>query len=338
MIETEEELDEALSRPPEELGPELATLGGDLVILGVAGKMGPSLARMARRALDAAGSRAQVFGVARFSNPAGLKTLERWGVHPVQANLLERDEVRRLPEAAAVVFMAGMKFGTTGAQAQTWATNAYLPGLVAERYPGVRTVVFSTGNVYPFVAPESGGATEETPPVPVGEYAQSALGRERVFEYFSRRHGTPTAIFRLNYAVELRYGILLEIARKVHAGAPIDVRTGYVNVIWQGDANAMALRCLAAADSPPSIWNVTGPEILAVRDLARKFGALLGREPVFEGHEEPTALLSNPARAIARFGRPTPVETLLPWVAHWVRIGGRILDKPTHFETRDGKF
>jgi nucleoside-diphosphate-sugar epimerase len=338
MIETEEQLEEALSRPPKGLGEELAALGGDLVVLGVGGKMGPSLARMARRALDAAGSRAQVFGAARFSNPAAREALERWGVRPLRADLLERDDVRRLPEAAAVVFMAGMKFGTTGAEAETWATNSYLPGLVAERYPRARTVVFSTGNVYPFVPPESGGATEETPPGPVGEYAQSALGRERVFEYFSRRRGTPTAIFRLNYAVELRYGILLEIARKVHAGIPIDVRTGYVNVIWQADANAMALRCLAAADSPPSVWNVTGPEILSVRDLARKFGALLGREPVFEGREEPTALLSNPSRAIARFGRPTPVESILPWVAHWVRIGGRTLHKPTHFETRDGKF
>jgi nucleoside-diphosphate-sugar epimerase len=334
-IRTVEELEEALSRPTAELQGELARLDGDLVVLGVAGKMGPTLARMARRALD---PKRAVIGAARFSNPAAREALEKAGVKTVPCNLLERREVERLPDAAAVVFMAGMKFGSTGAEAETWATNTYLPGLVAERYPKARTVVFSTGNVYPFVTPESGGATEATPPAPVGEYAQSALGRERVFEYFSRRNGTPTAIYRLNYAVELRYGILLEIARKVWAGTPVDVRTGYVNVIWQGDANAMALRCLAAAESPASVFNVTGPETLSVRDLAARFGELLGRKPVVEGKEEPTALLSNASTAIERFGRPTPVETVLPWVAEWVKAGGPTLNKPTHFETRDGKF
>jgi len=334
-IATEEDLEEALSRPTPALADELARLDGDLIVLGVAGKMGPTLARMARRAL--APKRA-VLGAARFSNPRAREALERAGVKTLPCNLLDRRDVERLPDAAAVVFMAGMKFGSTGAEAETWATNAYLPGLVAERYPKLRTVVFSSGNIYPFVTPASGGATEATPPAPVGEYAQSALGRERVFDYFSRRNGTPTAMYRLNYAVELRYGILLDIAQKVWSGAPVDVRTGYVNVIWQGDANAMALRCLAAAESPASVWNVTGPETLSVRDLAARFGELLGKKPVVEGKEEPTALLSNASKALSRFGRPTPVESLLPWVAHWVKAGGATLNKPTHFETRDGKF
>ncbi len=336
MIRSVEELEEALSLPTPGVAEELAKLRGDLVVLGVGGKMGPTLARMARRALPS--SRA-VIGAARFSDARARASLEAAGVTCVPCNLLERDEVRKLPDAAAVIFMAGQKFGTVGAEADTWAANTVLPGLVAERYRGVPTVVFSTGNVYPFTPVSSGGATEETTPAPIGEYAQSALGRERVFEYFSRKHGTPTVVYRLNYAVELRYGVLLEIARKVASGTPVDARMGHANVIWQGDANAVALRCLSMAQSPPSILNVTGPETLSVRDLAGRLGELLGRTPRIEGKEEPTALLSNASKMKARFGPPTvPVDRILEWVAAWVKAGGATLDKPTHFETRDGKF
>jgi nucleoside-diphosphate-sugar epimerase len=338
-ISTEAELEEALSRPSPEAVRDLAPLKGDLVLLGVGGKMGPTLARMARRALDEAGKKAAVIGVARFSNPKSREALEAAGVKTVSCDLLNREEVLKLPDAAAVIFMVGQKFGTTGAEAATWATNAYLPGLVAERYSKIPTVAFSTGNVYPLVPVASGGATEETPPGPIGEYAQSALARERMFEYFSRGRGTPTAIYRLNYAVELRYGILLEIALKVWNGTPLDVRMGYVNVIWQGDANANALRMLFLGQSPPAIFNVTGPETVSIRQLAGRFGELLGKTPVVQGKEEETALLNNASKSLARFGKPRiTLDQAVEWVAHWVKIGGPTLNKPSHFETRDGKF
>ena len=333
------ELEEHLSRPTPALVQELGRLKGALVILGVGGKMGPTLARMARRALDEAGSKRAVVGVARFTNPTAREGLQATGVRTVACDLLDRNSVSKLPDAAAAIFMAGMKFGSTGSEATTWAMNTYLPALVSERYPGIPTVVFSTGNVYPFMPVESGGASEDVPPGPIGEYAQSCLGRERTFEFFSRKLGTPAAIFRLNYAVELRYGVLLEIAERVWNGRPVDVRMGYVNVIWQGDANAMALRCLAAAASPPEIFNVTGIETLAVRRLAERFGELLGKRPVIEGTEEPNALLSNVSKAHARLGgRAVELDTILSWVAHWVKSAGVTLGKPTHFETRDGKF
>lgn len=338
-IDTEEALEERLSRPTPEAVREIGQLKGDLVILGVGGKMGPTLARMARRALDQAGLRHRVIGVARFSDARSRQSLEAAGVLAVPCDLLDRSQVLKLPDAAGVISAVGQKFGTTGAEATTWATNAYLPGLIAERYRGVPTMAFSTGNVYPLVPVDSAGATEETPPGPVGEYAQSALGRERMFEYFCRRDGTPTSIYRLNYAVELRYGILLEIALKVWNGTPIDVRMGYVNVIWQGDANAIALRMLFLGSTPPRIYNVTGTETLAVRDLAERFGELLGKKPVIEGQEAATALLSNPMRAVDRFGAPrTGINRMIGWVADWVKNNGRTLNKPSHFETRDGKF
>lgn len=339
LITTEADLEERLSRPTPEAVRDIAKLKGDLVVLGVGGKMGPTLARMAKRALDEAGLQHQVIGVARFSDPRSRESLEAAGVKTVPCDLLDRAQILKLPDAAAVISAVGQKFGTTGAESATWATNAYLPGLIAERYKGVPTMAFSTGNVYPLVPVAGGGATEDTPPGPIGEYAQSALGRERMFEYFSRRDGTPTSIYRLNYAVELRYGILLEIALKVWNGVPLDVRMGYVNVIWQGDANAIALRMLFLGATPPKIFNVTGKEILPVRELAGKFGELLGKKPVIEGREADTALLNNAARAHATFGAPSvTVDQAVQWVAHWVKSNGRTLNKPSHFETRDGKF
>lgn len=334
-LSTLDELEEDLSRPTPAVADTLRQMKGDIIVLGASGKMGPTLARMARRAEP----KGEVIAVARFSNAQARSSLEAAGVKTIAADLLDPGTVRRLPDAAAVVFMPGAKFGTSGSEAATWATNAFLPGLVADRYRGVPTVVFSTGNVYPLVPVASGGATEETPPAPIGEYAQSCLARERVFEFHARRHGTPVTIYRLNYAVEFRYGVLQDLATKVYAGDPIDLRMGHFNCIWQGDANAIAIRCLSAAETPPSVFNVTGPETLSVREVATRLGALFGRAPVFEGREELTALLSNASKAVARFGPLTvQVETMVERVAHWVKIGGPTLGKPTHFETRDGKF
>jgi len=332
LIRTEEDLEERLSRPSPQAVRDMANLKGDLVILGVGGKMGPTLARMAKRAIDEAGLNHAVIGVARFSDARSRQSLEAAGVR-------DRGQVLKLPDAAAIISAVGQKFGTTGAESATWATNTYLPGLIAERYRGVPTLAFSTGNVYPLVPVALGGATEDLPPGPIGEYAQSALGRERMFEYFSRRDQTPMTIYRLNYAVELRYGILLEIALKVWNGTPLDVRMGYVNVIWQGDANVIALRMLFRGEIPPRIFNVTGGEILSVRSLAHRFGELFGKRPVLEGREADTALLSNPSQARSLFGPPeVGVDQVVPWVAHWVQNSGRTLNKPSHFETRDGKF
>lgn len=328
----EEALEERLSRPPSWLAlPE-----GDVLVLGVGGKMGPTLARMARRADPSR----RVIGVARFSEPGLRERLEAWGIETIAADLLDEGAVARLPEAANVVFMAGRKFGSSGAEHLTWAMNAVLPARVAERFRASRIVVFSTGCVYPFVAVASGGATEETPPCPPpGDYAWSCVARERAFEHASHRFGTRTVALRLNYAIDLRYGVLCDVARRVLAGEPIDLATGHVNVIWQGDANAWALGALSLASAPMAVLNVTGPETVSVRWLAEEFGRRLGRRPCFVGAEAETAWLSNAARAFARFGYPSvPLATLIDWVASWLTAGGRLLDKPTHYDVRDGRF
>jgi nucleoside-diphosphate-sugar epimerase len=314
-------------------------LGGDLLILGVAGKMGPSLAARARRAADEAGVKPRIIGVARFSDPALRRQLEETGVETIQADLLDPDQLAALPDAPNVLFMAGRKFGSTGDESLTWAMNVLAPAMVARRYQRSRIVAFSSGNVYPFTPVASGGPTEDDPVGPVGEYAQSALGRERMFQYFSSRLGTPVVILRLNYAIDLRYGVLVDIGTKVFERRPIDLAMGYANVIWQGDANSVALRSFAHAKSPALILNLTGPEILPVRKVAEQFGQLLGIQPTFEGREAETALLNNAARCNRLFGNPsvTP-DQMIEWIASWLRGGGRLLNKPTHFEARDGKF
>ncbi len=328
MISSEQELDDLLSRP----GPG-ETLDGPLLILGAGGKMGPTLALRAARA----GNR--VTAVARFTKDSLRGQLQSAGIETIAADLLEPGALQRLPDAPNVIFMAAMKFGTTGAEHLTWAMNTFLPGLVAERYHRSRIVAFSTGNVYPLVPVDSGGATEQTPVAPVGEYAQSALGRERMFAYGSHRYGTPAVLLRLNYAIDLRYGVLLDIAQKVYARRPVDLRMGHVNVIWQGDANAMCLRSFAHCQSPPLVLNITGPATLSVRALASAFGERFRIAPVFENTEAPTALLNNGAKAIQLLGPPeVPLESMLDWVADWVRSGAPTLGKPTHFEARDGKF
>jgi nucleoside-diphosphate-sugar epimerase len=336
---TPEELEEALSRPAAADVAAMAALPGDLLVLGAAGKMGPSLAQLARRASEQAGVRRRVIGVARFSAAGSRETLERAGVETIAADLLDRDAVTALPDAPNVVYMAGQKFGTSGDQPATWATNVVAASLAAERYAGSRIVAFSTGNVYPLTTAASGGPVESDPTGPIGEYAQSALGRERILEFQARRSGTPLAILRLNYAIEPRYGVLRDLADKVWRGEPIDVTMGHVNIIWQRDANAIALRALAHGAVPPLVLNVTGPQTLAVRDLATRLGAQLGRAPEFTGTEQGTALLSNAARCVELFGpAETTVDQMIATVADWVKQGGASLNKPTHFAEREGRF
>lgn len=336
---TENELDDALSRPYAEDKAAIRALDGDLLILGVGGKMGPSLAIRAARAAREAGANLRIIGVSRFSTPASRHQLEDGGVETISADLLDPDQLAKLPEAKNIIYMAARKFGSTGEEALTWAMNAVLPGRVAERFPNSTIIAFSSGNIYPFVPVSTGGATEETPVGPVGEYAQSVLARERVFEYFSRRNSTPVVMLRLNYAVELRYGVLVDIGRQVFARQPIDVTMGYANVIWQGDANSVCLRSFDLCQSPPAILNLTGPEILSIREIAIEFGRLFGVEPDIQGSEADTALLNNSARCHAHFGQPrtTPAE-MICWIAEWIQSGGALLNKPTHFEVRDGKF
>jgi len=339
MISSEQQLEDLLAEPSADDARAMAEMNGDLVILGVGGKMGPSLARRARRACELAKVAKRITGVARFSEPGVRESLEGAGIETVSADLLAPRALASLPDAPNVLYMAARKFGSTGAEHLTWAMNALLPALVAERYPAARIVAFSTGNVYPLVSVAGGGATEDMLPVPVGEYAQSALARERIFEFFSRRNQTRMMMLRLNYAIDLRYGVLLDIGQKVFERRPVDVTMGHVNVIWQGEANSIALRSFGLCQSPPAVLNVTGPETVAVRWIAGEFGKRFGMEPIFQGTEAETALLSNAARCQKLFGYPSvTVEQMIEWVADWIRMGGVTLAKPTHFETRDGRF
>lgn len=337
-IDTEAQLEERLSEPTPEVIETLARLPGDLVLLGVAGKMGPTLARMAKRASDAAGVRRRVIGVARFSD-GGQETLEAHGVETVRCDLLNEVETAMLPEAPNVIYMAGRKFGSTGDEPLTWAMNAYLPAIVARKYRGSRIVVFSTGNVYGLTPPAGGGSRESDALQPIGEYAMSCLARERLFAYFSHSLNIPMAMLRLNYACELRYGVLVDLAERVLRGEPIDLAMGHFNVLWQGDANAMTLRALEHAATPPWVVNMTGPETLSVREVCLRLGELLNKPVRFTGSEAPKALLSNAATGLERLGPPrvSAIE-LIEHVARWLARGGRTLGKPTHFESRDGKF
>jgi nucleoside-diphosphate-sugar epimerase len=338
-IETEAQLEEVLSRPSDADVEAAGKLAGDLLILGAGGKMGPSLARRIRRAADKAGVTMRITAVSRFSDPASRRALNEAGVEAVSADLLERDQLAGLPDAPNVIFMAGRKFGSTGAESLTWAMNALVPAMVAERYRDSRIAAFSSGNIYPLVTRESGGCTEECAPNPVGEYAQSVLARERVFEYYSARNGTPIVLLRLNYAVELRYGVLVDIGTRVYERKPVPIGTGYANVIWQGDANSVCLRSLPLCASPPALLNLTGPEVLSVRRVAEQFGERFGVVPEFEGTEKETALLNNASRCHTLFGPPAvSVEQMMDWIVPWIAAGGSNLNKPTHFEARDGKF
>ena len=339
FIRDEAQLEEHLSQPTEGVVRMMRTLAGDIVVLGVAGKMGPTVARRAKRASEAAGAKRRVIGVSRFSSPELQRQLEQWGVETIRCDLLDRNALAALPDARNVVYMAGMKFGSTGQEWRTWAMNTFLPGLVADRYRASRIVVFSTGNIYGLSAVSRGGSREEDEPNPAGEYAMSCLGRERIFEHFSRTNQTKMAIIRLNYASELRYGVLLDIAQKVYDGRPVSLSMGYLNTIWQRDASAMSLESLAHASAPANVLNITGPETLSVRELAEGFAARMGKAVSFEGTESNDALLSNGSKAFALFGKPeVSIGYMLDWTAHWVARGGTTLAKPTHFEERAGRF
>ena len=328
-----------LLEPSPALLSDIATLDGDIMILGVGGKMGPALAKLARRALNLVGSERKVIGASRFSEPGLVEELNQLGIETHVVDLLNEDQLQSLPAAKNVLYLAGTKFGTTGKESFTWAMNAYLPGRVAEKYRDSNTVVFSTGNVYPLTPVDAGGATEKLSPEPLGEYAQSCLGRERVFQYFSTKNNTPVFIYRLNYANDVSYGVLLEIAKAVKERKPIDLRMGYVNVIWQGDANEIAIRALNHCSVPAKMVNVTGPETVSIKWLGGQFGNIFGQEPVFINTEESTALLSNAGVSNDLFGYPKVLlNQMIQLIAEWVNQGGKTINKPTHFQERQGKF
>jgi nucleoside-diphosphate-sugar epimerase len=338
-IEDVAALEELLSRPTPGVIDAMRRLPGDIVLLGAGGKMGPTLARMARRASEVAGVSRRVIGVARFSRPGLREALEAEDVETVACDLLDPDRLAELPDAPNVVYMPALKFGATGQEPLAWAMNAYLPGTVCERYRGGRIVAFSTGNVYGLTPVARGGSVESDPLRPEGDYAMSCLGRERIFEHFGATLGLPVVLLRLNYAVEMRYGVLVDIASRVLAGEPVDLSMGHLNAIWQGDANAAALMALEYAAVPARPLNITGPELLSVRRLAEGFGALLGREARLVGEEAADALLSNAQAAHHLLGYPTvPIAQVVEWAADWLQRGGATLGKPTGFAVRDGRF
>jgi len=345
MVFTQKSLDSvdavehALSVPPAYVPIALQKVPGDILVLGAAGKMGPTLCRMAVRALAAAGLEHRVIAASRYSNPAEQEKLEGWDVQTIKGDLLDERFLESLPDCPNVVFMAGMKFGSSGKQSLTWAMNTHLPALVAKRFAKSRIAAFSTGNIYGLCPLHLGGSLETDDPRPVGEYAMSCLGRERMFEHGANTYGTRVSILRLNYACEMRYGVIADLAAKVKAGVEIDVTMGSFNAIWQADANGMALASLAHASSPAAIFNIAGPEQLSVRRVCERLGEIIGKSPKFVGQESPDAILSNGQRAHALFGYPgVAAQDLIDAVGRWVAGGGSALGKPTHFETRDGKY
>lgn len=335
----ENQLENLLSKPYPEDIEAVAKYKGDLIVLGAGGKMGPTLVQRAVRAFREAGRSDSVYAVSRFSDSRTAHRLEQEGAAVISADLLDEESLFSLPECPHVIYMAGVKFGTSGNEAMTWTMNSYLPGRIAQKFKESSIIAFSTGNVYPLVSIDSRGSLESDPTEPVGEYAQSCLGRERVFTYFSKRYDLPALLLRLNYAVEPRYGVLLDIGKKVFEEKPVSVQMGYVNVVWQGDANSVTLRAFPQASVPAKILNVTGPETLSVREIARKFGNLFDREPILVDTEAPTALLSDASRCHELFGQPRfSIDQVLELVAAWIEEGGRTLSKPTKFEVRNGKF
>lgn len=339
-ILTVEALEEALSRPTPGVLDTLRAVDGDVLVLGAGGKMGPTLARMVRRGLDEIGHKQRrVIAVSRFSSAGTARELQQHGVETIPCDLMDRQAVNALPDAPNVIFMAGQKFGTRDAPELTWVMNTLVPAIVAERFAGSRIVVFSTGCVYPLMPAGGRGAREDDPLTPPGEYANSCVGRERVFTHFAKRHGTRALLFRLCYAIDLRYGVLLDVAQKVTQGLPVDVTMGAAHVIWQGDANARAIQCLRHTASPPVALNVTGLERVSVRELAHQFGERLGRPALITGVESPTAWIWDASRSHELFGPPTvSLAEMIEATARWIQHGGGTLGKPTHFEVQDGQF
>ena len=328
-------LEDILSESADATKEIIAGLKGDIVVLGAGGKMGPTLAMMLRKA----SSDKNIYAVSRFSDKAVRTKIERAGIKTIQLDLLDELLYSQLPDVENVFYLAGMKFGSTGKQPLTWALNSFLPGLVARHYKNSRIVVFSTGNVYPLVDVDGGGASEKISPEPIGEYAQSCLGRERIFEYFSQLHNTPMTLVRLNYANEPRYGIIVDLTRRIINGEPVDLTTGAVNLIWQRDANDYIIRSISLAKSPPTILNVTGPDTVLVRQLAEKIGKELNTKPRFVSQKARTALLSNASFCFSMFGYPqTTLEEMVSLIVKWVKSGKKVLNKPTKYNIRNGKF
>lgn len=332
-------IEEQLTRPSADLVRDVKKIKGDFILLGIGGKMGVSMGKLLVDALKEAGSDAKVYGVSRFSNPRAKKEVEASGVTAIPCDLLNEEDLQALPEVENVIYLAGHKFGTVDNEDFAWAMNTYLPGRVAEKFKNSNIVAFSSGNVLPFVKVNEGGVDEDVAPQPIGEYAQSCLGRERIFQYFSKKNGTPTLIYRLNYAVDFRYGVIMEIAKAVMSGQAVDLRTENVNVIWQGDANEIAIRSLLHCTSPEKMLNVTGPETLSTRWVAKEFGKLFGKEPKFKNEAESTALLNNASECHRLFGYPkVTIREIIDITHQWLANGGEELDKPTHFQERGGKF
>jgi nucleoside-diphosphate-sugar epimerase len=339
LIADSAHLDELLSEPAGAVIERFARLEGDLILLGVTGKMGPTLARMARRASDQAGIRRRIIGAARFLDPRQEVLLQAIGIDTLRCDLLDPAQIASLPEVPNVVYLVGMKFGSTGQEARTWAVNCWVPALVCQKYRQSRIVAFSTGNIYGLSPVMRGGSVESDPLNPLGDYAMSCLGRERIFEYFSRAYQIPIVILRLNYACEMRYGVLVDLAQRVREGRSVPLSMGHFNAIWQGDASAMALASFGLASSPPFVLNVAGPELLSVRRVAEQLAEQFGRSVTFEGTESGNALLSNAQLSHQLFGYPrVSAGQLIAWTAEWIGRGGETWRKPTHFEVRDGKF
>jgi nucleoside-diphosphate-sugar epimerase len=339
MQDRERQILRDISAPDENVVRTLRSMRGDLLLLGAGGKIGHGLALMAKRGFEAAGNRNRVLAVSRFTSADSRSALEDDGITTIACDLSDVDAVEKLPDASDIVYLAGQKFGTSQNMSLTWMLNTVVPGVVARRWPGSRIAVYSSGNVYPFTPVASGGPDESVDPSPIGEYAQSVLGRERIFEHYSRTLGTKVTIIRLNYANEPRYGVLVDLAARILANEPIDLSQGHVNVLWQGDCNRITLRSFEIAGTPPTVLNLAGPEIVAVRDLANRLGAALGVEPVFAGRPADTALLSDASYCWSFFGPPqVGVQQMIDSVAAHLRGGGKTMGKPTHFEARDGKF
>lgn len=338
-IEDISHLETLLSEPTPHAVETLARLDGDLMLLGVAGKMGPTLARMARRASDQAGRRRRILGVARFSDPRVEGHLQALGIETIRCDLLDPAQLACLPDVPNLIAMFGMKFGSTGQEARTWAMNCLAPAFVCQKFRSSRIVAFSTGNVYGLTPVGQGGSRESDPLTGAGDYSMSCIGRERVYEYCSRTFEIPMAILRLNYAVEMRYGVLVDIGQRVLSGLPVDVSMGYLNAIWQADANAAALSAFAHLATPPRVLNIAGPEVLSVREVAQEFGRRFHKSALIHGIENSDALLSNAAASHRLFGPPRiSAEQMIAWIADWLARGGETLGRPTHFEVRDGKY
>lgn len=335
----EEKLNELLTKPSSKLIEDMKKIQGDIMVLGAGGKMGPTLCLLAKNAIKEAGINKKVIAVSRFSDPIATKLLEDNEVEIISADLQDLTQLNNLPDVENIIYMAGKKFGTDGNEWMTWGMNSVLPAYVGEKFKKSNIVVFSSGNIYPIVSLSTGGCTEEVNPEPIGEYAMSCMARERTFEYMSNVHGTKVFMYRLNFAVDLRYGVIYDIAEKIMKGIPISITTPVFNCIWQGDANEIAIRGLLHATSPACKMNVTGPEMISVKNTAEKLGKLLNKEPIFIGEEKTDAYISNAAKAMEIFGYPTvALDTLIKWQAEWILSGGRALGKATHFEERKGSY